>query len=191
VPVQIPNFAATAAGGQLFNITPCQTVLLFPYVTTYGTQAASGSIPTKYGWNTGVSIANTGADPFGTVSPTATGGACTLYFYSSTGAANNPPTVSTASAASGGTLTAGMSYAFSVTDPLNTGTVQSAYSGFSGYMFAVCNFSYAHGFAYVVSDGGFLLPTNTAMGYLADVVTGGGAGATFRPTALTGEGLMQ
>jgi hypothetical protein len=56
-------------------------------------------------------------------------------------------------------------------------------------VFAVCNFSYAHGFAYVVSDNTFTSPSTSAMGYLADVVNNGVP--VTRPAALNGEGLTQ
>jgi len=39
-------------------------------------------------------------------------------------------------------------------------------SGFQGYMIAVCNFQYAHGFAFISDLGA----RNLAMGYLAVVI---------------------
>jgi hypothetical protein len=60
--------------------------------------------------------------------------------------------------------------------PSNSGNIPSgtiyttlastAVPGFNGYMIAVCNFQYAHGFAFVSDVGA----RNLAMGYLALVI---------------------
>jgi hypothetical protein len=54
---------------------------------------------------------------------------------------------------------------------------------FAGYIFAVCNFQFAHGFAFV-EDGS---PSGNAMGYLALVVDN--RSAVTRAATLTGEDL--
>jgi hypothetical protein len=130
----IPRFIADPnAPKTILNINVCRTILLYPFVTN------------QAGFDTGLAIANTSTDPFGT-GPQA--GACTLNWYS--GAASPPPTT-TPSIASGtvyATLT-------SVTVP-----------GFQGYMIAVCTFQYAHGFAFISDLGA----RNLAMGYLALVI---------------------
>ena len=84
--VQIPSFTTAGTATPLFAITACQTTLLFPYVTNYPTSATSH-------WETGISIANTGADPWNTIpvqsaSSTTT---CTLDFQGS----GAPPLIST------------------------------------------------------------------------------------------------
>ena len=120
----IPRFNDTSASntGNIFTVSLCQTVLLFPYVTT------------ATGWETGISIANTTTDPFGT---TPQQGQCVLYWYNTGGA--NPPTPTTAIVPSGQVL----------------GFVSSSYAGtgFNGYMIAKCYFLLAHGAA-VVTDVG-------------------------------------
>lgn len=63
----IPRFAAPGAAVSFFSVLPCQTSLLFPFVT---------NIP---GFETGMAISNTSKDPFNTV-PSA-GGTCALSFY--------------------------------------------------------------------------------------------------------------
>ncbi len=93
------------------------------------------------GFDTGFSISNTSTDPFGT---TPQAGSCTLNFYGG----GAPPQISTGNVASGAT------YA-------NTASIIAP--GFQGYMIAVCNFSYAHGFAFISDLGA----RNLAMGYLA------------------------
>jgi hypothetical protein len=57
------------------------------------------------------------------------------------------------------------------TSPIAAGTIQAwstsqVAPGFNGYVIAVCNFQYAHGFAFVSDLGAQKL----AMGYLADVL---------------------
>jgi hypothetical protein len=101
------------------------------------------------GFDTGLSISNTGADPFGTVPPVCPGNLCrcTLNFYGS----NAPMPVTSPSIAAGQTFT----------------TLASlAAPNFLGYVIATCNFPYAHGFGFVSDLGA----RNLAMGYLAQVV---------------------
>jgi len=131
----VPRFADTSTANNLFTIVVCQTVLLFPFVTNQG------------GFDTGLAIANTSTDPFGTK---VQAGACNLYFYGQ----NAPSTVNT------GTVATGTVYA---------ALASSAAPNFQGYMIAVCNFQLAHGFAFVSDVGAQKL----AMGYLALILPGG------------------
>ncbi len=78
-----------------------------------------------------ISIANTGLDPFGTVGQT---GTCTLHFYG----ASPPPPVVTPNIAPG-TVYANLT---SVMAP-----------NFQGYVIATCNFSYAHGWGFLSDLG--------------------------------------
>jgi hypothetical protein len=124
----IPRFIAgpgTAPAG-LINVIACQTLLLFPYVTSTA------------GFDTGLAISNTSMDPIGT---TTSSGACTLNFYGT-----NAPTT----APSTGTIAPGTMWAnntFSYVPYTGAGT------GFSGYVFATCFFQNAHGFAFVSDYG--------------------------------------
>jgi hypothetical protein len=101
------------------------------------------------GLDTGIAIANTSTDPLGTA---AQSGTCSLTFYG-TGAPTTQPGI-TANVASGAVY---------------ANTASSLSPGFTGYMFAVCNFQWAHGFAFI-SDVGL---RNLAMGYLALIVNNG------------------
>jgi hypothetical protein len=101
-------------------------------------------VTNQAGFDTGLAISNTSTDPFGTA---AQQGPCTLNFYGS----NAPAAVTTASIASGTTYT-------------NLASV--AAPNFGGYVIAVCNFQYAHGFAFVSDLGA----RNLAMGYLALII---------------------
>jgi hypothetical protein len=98
---------------------PPSTTLLFSLVTNAG------------GLDTGIAIANTSADPFGT---TPLDGTCTLSFFG--GAAPAPTTTPE--------ILAGTVHTFlaSTTAP-----------GFQGYMVAECNFPLAHGLAFVSDIG--------------------------------------
>jgi len=141
----IPRFAATSSSPtNILSFSVCQTALLFPYVVYTG------------GYDTGIEIANTSADPFSTL---AQSGTCSMSWYQGT---TNPPT---------NTLGAGNGYG--TTTPIAAGTV--AYmtasanlpAGFIGYGIAVCNFQYAHGFAIVQDLGG----QRFGAGYLALVLS--------------------
>jgi len=130
----IPRFISdTAAARNIFQVNICRTVLLYPYVTNI------------QGFDTGLAIANTSTDPFGTG---AQAGSCKLNWYQG---ANNPAQGDTGNIASG---------------TVYTTLASVAVPGFNGYMIAVCNFQYAHGFAFVSDLGAQKL----AMGYLALVI---------------------
>jgi hypothetical protein len=132
----IPRFADTSSPTNFLTVNVCRTILLYPYVTT-----ASGL-------ETGIAISNTTVDPLGTA---AQNGTCSLNWFQGT---TNPPATAT------GTITAGTTY--TTLASTNTGGP----GNFTGYMIAVCNFQFAHGFAFI-SDAGL---RNLAMGYLALVI---------------------
>jgi hypothetical protein len=127
-------------GAAFITSAPCATNLLFPFVVEGG------------GFDTGIAIANTSLDPFGTFSATAQAGTCTLTGWP---AATGTPSVTftTPSVAAGASWVSSMS------------TV-TPFQGFVGYIIARCNFQFAHGYAFI-SDLGL----NTfAQGYLALVI---------------------
>lgn len=154
----IPRFAVAAAssGTPFLSINLCTTALLFPYITT------AFLVPGQSGFDTGISIANTTSDPFGTTNQA---GTCTLYWYGgppgATTAATNP-TPTTLGAGGVGSNVA-----------ILTGTTaltlasQSVPAGWSGYMIALCNFQFAHGYASVTDVG----VRNIMASYLALVIT--------------------
>jgi hypothetical protein len=161
-PNWIPRFVlgAGSTAMPLLNINKCNTVLLFPYIT-----AAAG-------FDTGIAISNTSMDPL-TPATGQTTGSCALNFYG----ANAP----TGTIAPLGPIPAGNG-----SDPTKFAFMLSTVApNFTGYMFAVCDFQFAHGFAFI-SDVG---TRNLAMGYLALVVNPGGQ--VLRPALPVGEGLSQ
>jgi len=130
----IPRFIADPnAAKNILTINICRTILLYPYVTNI------------QGFDTGLAIANTSTDPFGT-SPQA--GTCAMNWYQGT----NNPAVQTSPTIASGTVYATLA--------------STAVPGFNGYMIAVCNFQFAHGFAFISDVGA----RNLAMGYLAVVI---------------------
>lgn len=130
--LQVPRFVDSSTAKNVVVVTICRTSILFPFVTN------------QAGFDTGLAIANTTTDPFGT-SPQA--GACTLNFYG----ANAPAAFTSASIDSGTTYTA---------------LASSAAPNFQGYVIAVCNFQLGHGFAFISDVGA----RNLAMGYLGLVL---------------------
>jgi len=130
--VVIPRFVDASTATNALAVTICRTNLLYPYVTS------------QAGFDTGLAIANTSTDPFGTA---AQAGPCNLFFYG----ANAPASVTTPSVASGTVYS-------------NLATTLAP--NFTGYVIALCNFQYAHGFAFISDVGA----RNLAMGYLALVI---------------------
>jgi hypothetical protein len=159
-PNWIPRFINldTTPKTPLVTIIRCQTILLFPYVTSDG------------GFDTGIAISNTTPDPMGT---TTTKGTCKVTFY---GNANTPAA-----------LTTGVVGPFDATNnvlPTRAFAVSSLATGYTGYAFAVCDFQFAHGFAFVSDLGA----RNLAMGYLALIVNNGDT-SVVRKSAAPGESL--
>lgn len=163
----IPRFVDNTVTTNIFSIALCQTTLLFPYTTDYP------------GFDTGIAISNTSADPLGVNSASPQTGACQVTFYGgvagSTGAFTN--TAANLNGTSGsysttgantfttGVIGPGQTWAFSLSSIDSTfGT--SSFVGFVGYAIATCQFQYAHGYGFV-SDYGL---RNFAASYLALVI---------------------
>jgi len=142
----IPRFADTSSAINILELINCRTSLLFPFVSN------------QAGFDTGMVIANTSKDPFGTSTQT---GTCTLNYYGNTNGGAAPPAQTTNAVPAGEHLAATLSGGgnFGVT----------ATPGFQGYMIAVCQFHYAHGFAFISDVGAQRL----AQGYVALVINGG------------------
>jgi len=161
----IPRFADTSVAANVAQVTICSTALLFPYVTNMS------------GFDTGIAIANTTVDPFGTG---AQAGTCTLNWYGNATTTSNPAasTLGAGGVGSSAVIPAGV---------VVTALASTTVPGFQGYMIAVCQFQYAHGFAFISDLGA----RNLAMGYLALVMNETNAfQLSARPTGV-GEGLQQ
>jgi len=101
------------------------------------------------GFDTGFEIANTSTDPFGTA---AQNGTCTLNWYGTGPAAGTATTTPT--------IASGNYY---------VNLVSTAAAGFQGYMIAVCNFQFGHGFAFI-TDGYGGPGRGASQGYLASII---------------------
>jgi hypothetical protein len=149
----IPRFADTGTPKTIILINICRTTLLFPFVTN------------QAGFDTGLAIANTTSDPFGTTAQT---GACVLNFFG-----DNAPAAITSAAIAGGKV--------------QTFLASTSAPNFQGYVFAVCDFQFGHGFAFVSDLGA----RNLAMGYLALVLPETPRQSTGLSSSGTGEILGQ
>lgn len=148
----VPRFADVSTSKTAFTISPCRTLLLFPFVTN------------AVGFDTGIAISNTSSDPFGT---TPQSGACTLNYFGNIPATGGPAP----SAVTTPVIAGGEQLAFTVSSGGGVvGTTKTcsacATPGFHGYVIAVCNFQFAHAFAFVSDLGANKL----AEGYLALVI---------------------
>jgi hypothetical protein len=163
----IPRFADTGTAKTFATITSCRTVLLWPYVV-------SGFA----GFDTGIAVADTSADPFGTIAQT---GTCAFNFYGS-----GAPTT-TATACTGGSAT-GTYCTPNITPTAPFAGLASAMIGtganFQGYSIAVCNFQYAHGYGYTAYQLGTASATTSS--YLALVIPDPATTTSGRP-ATSGE----
>jgi len=141
----VPRFVFTGAATNLFGIVKCSCNLLFPYVT----QAP--------GYDTGIAIANTTADPYGTTNQF---GSVQMWYYGTlTNGGAAPGTQCTNTASPGtcpGTTTVGAGQVLTYT--LYNGSAQwgldNRGAGFTGYMIAQAQFQYCHAFAFIGGLGG-------------------------------------
>jgi len=137
-----PRFAVIKTQeGPWTTINLCQTTLLYPFVTGAA------------GFDTGIAIANTSTDPFGTVPQI---GSCKLWAYGVTVATAGNTAYATS--IPGCDLVANPLAGTNCFPVVPSGQVMSvlasaALPNFQGYVIAVCNFQYAHGYAAVTDLG--------------------------------------
>ncbi len=137
----IPRFCSVAVPKNFFTINACTCDLLFPFVTN------------QAGFDTGIALANTSLDPFGTIPQQ---GPVTLNYYGNTvGGGAAPPAFKTQ------TVPAGQELIFTLSNGGNFGV--PATPGFSGYIIAVAQFQFCHAFAFISDVGAQRL----AEGYVA------------------------
>jgi hypothetical protein len=146
------RMAANALGpNTVANISDCVTRLEMSWVVNTA------------GYDTGIAIANTSNDDaaFGTgvaVGGTDQSGPCVLTGYPAAG--GTPISFTTAS------IPAGQTLAFTISSA-------TGFSGFSGYVLAVCNFLNAHAFLFITDGFGSAAGPGLAQGYQALVVPAG------------------
>jgi hypothetical protein len=144
----IPRFCQNYKPQPAFLVTACTCNLLFPFVTN------------QAGFDTGIAIANTTQDVYGTVGQV---GTLTLtYFGNTAGNGAAPPAYTTQAGVPAGselvfTLSSGGGDAAAPTIQV------PATPTFQGYVIAQANFQYCHGFAEITDQGAQRLGS----GYLA------------------------
>jgi len=146
IPTFISNVPQTSPSN-LFEVSLCQTILLFPYVTDF------------YGFDTGIAISNTSLNSaLPSIGPsTGQPGGCTVTFYGGGAVATTLGTAgsysSTAdSALTNGIILPGQTWAFSMSS-IDPGYNSAPTYGTTGYAIASCNFQYAHGYSFVSDTG--------------------------------------
>jgi hypothetical protein len=156
-PYPIISFATNVEGsGTVATVNDCVTYLLFPWVTNFN---VAGNPAAGAHFDTGLTFANTSADPFGPAGSLATtsgnalpqAGTCSMVMFANDGTVSG--VVPTSVVPAGGTA---------VVD------VANVFPGKSGYIFARCNFQGAHGFTYITDN--WPMPPNTAVDYLGLIV---------------------
>ncbi|HLJ47760.1 MAG TPA: hypothetical protein VKU01_17210 [Bryobacteraceae bacterium] len=138
----IPRFCQPYPTRNLFAVNICSCNLLFPFVTN------------QAGFDTGIAIANTSLDPFGT--PTQQGNV-KLNYYGNTAGGGAAPAAQTTTAV----VAPGTELVFTLSNGGDHGI--AATPGFQGYIIAQANFQWCHAFAFI-SDAG---AQKLAEGYLA------------------------
>jgi hypothetical protein len=137
----IPRFCQPHTTANFIVINICSCNLLFPFITN------------QAGFDTGIAIANTSLDPFGTSTQA---GTVTLSYYGNTTGGGAAP-----AAQKSQVVNAGNELVFTLSNGGNLGI--AATPGFQGYMIAQANFQYCHAFAFISDLGAQKL----AEGYLA------------------------
>jgi len=164
----IPRFCDQSVPRGTFNIVVCQCNLLFPFVTQIGGF-----------FDTGIAVANTTADPYGTTPQT---GPVSFYFYGQTTGGGALP-ANLAVQKTTGNVPPGQVLTYSMFGGAgNFAAGLQPVVGFTGYLITIANFQYCHGDAFI-SDVGV---RNFAQGYLAiqlDIYGGTG----LNRTGITGE----
>jgi len=142
-----PRFVETNTPRTVAGVVRCITNILFPFVVN------------QAGFDTGFSIANTSCDDKGTPNQA---GTCTLFPFGDTSGGGAAPSQQTTSVVPCGKV---------ITWLLSSGNAAiniTGMPGFKGYLFARCEFQFAHGFAFITD--GFGGTPAIAEGYLALVV---------------------
>lgn len=167
----VPRFLDRPIGATVFEINPCVTNLLFPFVSN------------APGFDTGIALVNTSLDnstgasgtppnlPFQTSTQQ---GTCDVYYFNAESADTPPTTPPQVAFQTTRVIKPGGMVAFALSQGGVPNSTSSAV-GFQGYIIARCNFQYAHGYAFISDPGA----QKFAHGYLALVIPD--RGTTTRP----------
>ncbi len=159
-----PRFVPSTTAFDLYTVTKCFCNILFPYVTN------------QQGYDTGIVIANTSRDPFGTSIQT---GRVTLFYYGNGPSGAAAPASQTSTAFSGGQY-----MAFTLSGG-GTNGIDNRAAGFEGYIIAQAEFQYCHAVAYISAFGASATTPGANQMYVALILDRPGL---YR-TGITGESL--
>ena len=169
----VPRFIDT--GGDPTNvitIVRCTTQILFPFVTNVS------------GFDTGLVVSNTSEDWLDTDPQD---GTCTVHYHGATLGDGASPPPDTSSVIGAGEQLVWLLSAGNAAQEIDPA------ADFQGYVIVVCDFQYAHGYAYITD--GFGVDTKAAQGYLALIIPVDADGRMADPGAAggsgSGEGLNQ
>jgi hypothetical protein len=166
----IPRFFYQNQGGNIFSISRCSCNLLFPFVTE------------QFGYDTGIAIANTTTDPFGTQ---AQNGSVTFNYYGVVGVNSPPPLQQTTTAST--PVLSGTVLVYTLSNGNSAFGLDNRGSNFTGYLIVTAQFQYCHGFAYISALNAGPTSTGISEGYLALVLDKNGLPAR----GVIGESLGQ
>ena len=135
----------------LYTINSCSTSLLWPYVVN------------QAGFDTGMVISNTSKDPWGNSEQK---GACRIYYYGSGPGGGAPPSPVDTPMVEAGEYAIWLLSSGGEVRPAGAGTNAggsfAGAPGFEGYVIAICQFQYAHGYAFITRNGA----VDLAQGYI-------------------------
>lgn len=159
-----PRFVPSTTNLDLYTVSKCFCNILFPFVTN------------QQGFDTGIVIANTSRDPFGTAIQT---GRVTLFYYGSGPGGAAAPGSQTSTAISGGQYVA-----FTLSGG-GTNGIDNRAAGFEGYIIAQNEFQYCHAVAYISALGATATSPGANQMYVALILDAPGL---YR-TGIIGESL--
>jgi len=158
-----PRFQFTGTAANLYGIVKCSCNLLFPYVT----QAP--------GYDTGIAIANTTADPYGTANQL---GTLEMWYYGTLANGGAAPSPQCTNVASPGTcpgtttIPAGQVLTYTLFNGSTQWGLDNRGAGFTGYMITQAQFQLCHGFAFISALGAGPTSPGLSEGYIALVLDG-------------------
>jgi len=158
-----PRFQFTGTAANLYGIVKCSCNLLFPYVT----QAP--------GYDTGIAIANTTADPYGTANQL---GTLEMWYYGTLANGGAAPSPQCTNVASPGTcpgtttIPAGQVLTYTLYNGSTQWGLDNRGAGFTGYMITQAQFQLCHGFAFISALGAGPTSPGLSEGYIALVLDG-------------------
>ncbi|MEO8025160.1 MAG: hypothetical protein ABI823_01720 [Bryobacteraceae bacterium] len=144
-----PRFVPGTPARNTFIVVKCSCNILFPFVTN------------QQGYDTGIAIANTTVDPFGTTPQT---GTVLLNYYGSGPGGSAAPAAQTSQPVPGGAQ-----LLFTLSGGGNFG-VDNRAAGFQGYIIAQSQFQFCHALAYLTALGASASTASQSEAYLGIVL---------------------